>query len=101
MCGGGSQTNGEVVRSYRFKFHIVKVGVEPPCIPQKLPYAKVFDRTHGGSFALIRGRNLNCSERGSLEGKNVIFSPPCRPRKLPYVKVFDETHGGFFAFIEG
>ena len=52
MCGGGGRTNGEVVRSYRFKFHIVKVGVEPPCIPQKLPYAKVFDRTHGAPLCL-------------------------------------------------
>ena len=31
----------------------------PPCRPRKLPYAKVFDRIHGGSFAFI--------ERGELK----------------------------------
>ena len=88
MCGGGSRTNGEVVRSYRFKFHIVKAKGEPPCIPQKLPYAKVFDRTHGDSFAFIEsGEFKPLRPVGDLGGKECegrprIFRKNCPTRKF-------------------
>ena len=46
---------------------------EPPCIPQKLPYVKVFDETHGGSLAFVmRGRNLNRSEWGIPRGEKRV-----------------------------
>ena len=53
----------------------MKVRGEPPCIPQKLPYAKVFVRTHGGSFVLMEEEFKPIRAVGDL-GKRVWFKSP-------------------------
>ena len=73
----------------------MKAGEEPPCIPQKLPYAKVFDETHGGSFAFImREGNLKRSERGGdLREEECGLSPRVGPENCPTRKFLTEHMG--------
>ena len=83
LCGGGSQTNGKVVRSYRFKFHnVMKVWGGAPVYSAKTVLRESFDETHGGSLAFISEGNLNRSERWlprgeECDGRPHVFRKNC------------------------
>lgn len=71
-----------------------------PVYSVKTALRESFDETHGGSLAFVmRGRNLNRSERGLPGVGRMWWSPPVYSVKTALRESFYETHGGSLACI--